>query len=283
MPDHSGCSKNPQPSVDWETRSLDGLHIVCFWVDYLCIYVSMYSIQTYHTDEISEKWDFEIMTSSEPLRLMDRNTSQTTWWWNPVDRPDWLLYAFHRNAVKWLFCKETSPLWNTDSFMLEIHEMDNLATIPIISIHVLLAWHSRPWLACHGSWRDASEGLQSAAWWLDSQYIGQWPNPSRALSDGISPLRPVAVFFVEFWHFGLRRLWMSPDAILPHLTSDQRRWDVKMLRISSLMYSFTWHHHNTWRILTHIRWWIPTGSDSFAKLNLAWWSCSGFKRDLMHW
>ena len=161
-----------------------------------------------------------------------------------------------------------------------------LAPTPIMSIHVLLAWYSRPCLACHGSWRDASEGLQSAAWWLDSPIYRPMAKPKQGFIGWNKSLGARCRFSAEFWHFGLRRLWMSPDAILPHLTSDRRRWDVKMLRISSLMYSFAWHHHNTSRILTHIRPWIPTGSDSFAKLaklNLAWWSCGGFKRDLMHW
>ena len=342
MPDHSGCSKNPQPSVDWETRSLDGLHIVCFWVDYLCIYVQYadishrwailkneilklsgkfkilqissipVSLSQDHVADVILKWLIRfgiffwfsrLVTSSEPLRLMDRNTSHTTWWclepgfthffwvefqrWNPVNRPNWLLYAFHRNAVKWLFCKETSPLWIPDSFMLEIHQMDNLATIPIISIHVLLAWHSRPCLACHGSWRDASEGLQSAAWWLDSPIYRPMAKPKQGFIGWNKSLgaRPIAVFLLNFGILGFvgfewARMWSCRTWLLT------KRWDVKMLRISSLMYSLTWHHHNTSHILTHIKPWIPTGSDSFAKLaklNLGWWSCGGFKRDLMHW
>ena len=275
MPDHSGCSKKPSPPL---TEKLDRLMDCTSCVFGWTIYVSMYSIQTYHTDErfwIMRFWNYQVssryfkyqaslypshritwpmwssngwfvsfffwfsrlVTSSEPLRLMDRNTSHTTWWclepgfthfflvefqrWNPIDRPNWLLYAFHRNAVKWLFWKETSPLWNTDSFMLEIHQMDNLATIPIISIHVLLAWYSRPCLACHGSWRDASEGLQSAAWWLDSPIYRPMAKPKQGFIGWNKSLGARCRFSVEFWHFGLRRLWMSPDAILPHLTSDQ--------------------------------------------------------------
>ena len=264
-----------QPSVDWETRSLDGLHIVCFWVDYLCIYVQYTDISyrwTILNNEIlklSSKFKI-LQISSIPVSLSQNHvadvilkwlirfvfflvfqvgdifwTSQAdgqkhishnlmmSWArfytfflvefqrWNPIDRPNWLLYAFHRNAVKWLFWKETSPLWNTDSFMLEIHQMDNLATIPIISIHVLLAWYSRPCLACHGSWRDASEGLQSAAWWLDSPIYRPMAKPKQGFIGWNKSLGARCRFSVEFWHFGLRRLWMSPDAILPHLTSDQ--------------------------------------------------------------
>ena len=54
-----------QPSVDWETRSLDGLHIVCFWVDYLCIYVQ-------YTD-ISYRWTIlnnEILKLSSKFKIL---------------------------------------------------------------------------------------------------------------------------------------------------------------------------------------------------------------------
>ena len=263
--------KTPSPSVDWETRSLDGLHIVCFWVDYLCIYVQY--------ADISHRWailkneilklsgKFKILQiSSIPVSLSQDHVADVIlkwlirfgifFWFSRLvtslfwtSQADGQKHISHNLMMSWarfytfflggisamkpckssklatvclpqkccemiVLCKETSPLWIPDSFMLEIHQMDNLATIPIISIHVLLAWHSRPCLACHGSWRDASEGLQSAAWWLDSPIYRPMAKPKQGFIGWNKSLgaRPIAVFLLNFGILGFvgfewARMW----------------------------------------------------------------------------
>ena len=110
---------------------------------------------------------------------------------------------------------------------------------------ILPPYPSYPFMSClhdtvdlvvrHGSWRDASEGLQSAAWWLDSPIYRPMAKPKQGFIGWNKSLGARCRFFVEFWHFGLRRLWMSPDAILPHLTSDQ-----------------TLRCENAWHFITHV-------------------------------
>ena len=171
---------------------------------------------------------FSRVKYSESLRLMGR-TFKTTWclepgcthtlFWvefqlqsNPVDsaltreRPNWLLYAFHRNGLKWLFCTATFPYGTKIFRLVKYLNITNpsdgyLVTIPIMSIHVPLAWHSRP---CCTPWKLEGCFGRSAVRCLVIGFpnkLGQWPNPSRTLSDGISPLGPVAVFgwILAFW------------------------------------------------------------------------------------